>query len=329
MKTYIGFVSMILVSVSSVGLVYAKDDELKRIETSLPQTVKGTHAIAASTIARWMNEIEIALSSNDYDFVVSCEFSFQFRKNEVSYVGMDGVNFRWAERHLNNEKRLITTIQPLLGNEAIAKNDGVASDESSQADMLQRGARALLWRMSGGGPPDDILREGPPSDFQLIFKMDRVFHPVRATVVQLSQTLVGESSRLSGHSILKETIQGSVKAGPYVHVLISIGGTVQMMVTFLDEVPVQTEVWHDVNEKNGEPIVHDVIRSYWREYKKGLRLPIKINGVRQHKVRPCELVANIPWKIGKDVDDVLFDRDSLGWVAADHSVPVLKQEQVK
>jgi hypothetical protein len=307
---------------SHVHTVVAEDAPgLKRIPTPLPELVATMRDVPMTTIQEWMTDVELATIATNFDFSAQCDFAWssQSAGREISYV--ESTHFRWAENKEQDCKRVIVLVQPLLGNEAIALEDGPIVDNSRQLDYFLQSGEVLLdtHQESNLGRLERLLT-GKPSDYAAKLQYAHVFHPCRAAVVGFVQILYGGAQQIERHSILRETFQGSMTSGQYTHVLLRIGGTqpTHIMVTFADKCPVQREAWKEVDPATKKPLVYEVTRSEWKEHDQGTWLPVQIHAVRTHERRPGELKATVSWQLGKNVDPALFQKETIGWTSPMH-----------
>jgi hypothetical protein len=100
-----------------------------------------------------------------------------------------------------------------------------------------------------------------------------------------------------------------------------IGGSkasTRRIVAFEDGYPVQSDNWSRVDKKTGRPVPYDSVYTLWKE-REGVKVPVSLKGVRNHKVRPSEMSFDIEWNLGDDVSEDLFDESTLGLLSIDLS----------
>ena len=301
-------------------------DELQRIPIPTPDAVAAEEAFPAHEIEGWMDEVVLATESRDVDFSAVCEMSFSGSKGHgLGVVGLRSINFRWAENREDAAKRVIVESQDLMANEAIAFDEGEAHDTLRRLDFLWKENK--VW-VSSGSESIHLNEFGALAGFRRVvpnsiddwtaanvMRLQRVFHPCRASVTGFAQTWAGYSMSIEDHSVLRSTIRGSFNDGMYTHVLLRIGtdqlGSNQM-VTFRDKLPVQLESWEEVDPKTKKALSFAVTRTAWKEIEKGIFLPVRLHAVRQHRRHPGELRAEITWRVGRNVDKSLFELSTMG-----------------
>ena len=74
--------------------------------------------------------------------------------------------------------------------------------------------------------------------------------------------------------------------------------------------PVQWD-WVSVS-KDEKFQVWESTRTEWKEFGTDIKLPIKMHGVRTHRVRPGEFYFEFDWLLGENVSEGIFDKETIG-----------------
>ena len=288
------------------------EEQFVRIKTPSPASMEG-HLEDAGLVLKWISASEVITSTHIFECAAVYESSItSFGLNSDAIVTSQRLNatvgsFRLAEDMGASVRRLIATRQP-------AFVDGMTDDAKaklvSMTDYFEAKNKALVRKASGLVSYENVV-EGEASELVGVTKNTGAFHPVRACVTPLVQTLSGGSLNVHGHSVLPSTIKGVVKDAKHTFALLVVQD-VQLVLVFADECPVQVEVSRTGRGNVGTPEITDLIQSRWSEVADGIFLPVRIRGMHRSLVRSAELDAKISWRLNNHVDQKLFEKATVG-----------------
>lgn len=299
-----------------------EEDRFAVIDTPLPRDTEGHFDTEVSKISEWMSEIIELTTAKRYCYRVISEVSATYNVAKPEYAFQSrSLNFIRAEDPGKQIERTIVVSQSLTEDNAIRTKNGITLDQAVEFDLYRSPNEASMVRpVSPTGviygpiyPPDGDER------FEVRLRHSKIFSPLLACFVPVSQTINGSGMSMRSHSLVPKAIKGSRTIGEYTHVMVVVGST-SMMITFKEERPVQLEHWSKVDEKSGEPVVSDRIGMRWAKCESGESVPVRIHGFRVARVFPGEFICKVDWKFGENVNKDYFDPASQGFIGFDELV---------
>lgn len=272
----------------------------------------GLKAEDARDVGSWMTDLEVAFSVNDYDVWVHGEYgrTYTMRDGAGSTV-LNALSFRIARDVSNEKRRIISSEQSLLDNPAIDFGNGTAIDRARGFDLLFDDSEDTVF-LRRAGARNTI--SGKSREVVEMIPRQVVFHPFRASVTGVDQILNGGGGKISGHSVSRSTAKRIAKRGPLTFVWLEVGGSqasVNQIVAFDKGCPVQVDQWFAIDKITDRIIPYETVRTEWKEVEEQ-SLPIRVYGVRSHKVRPAEFYFEYEWQWKVGVPAELFTVESLG-----------------
>lgn len=264
-------------------------------------------------VVTWMSDLEATFLVDSFDLTVTGEYGRSSAGSRgVGQTLLNSLSFRTARNAENDRWRQISSEQSLLGNPTIDSQSGFVTDRTMSFDLLS-GSHDKQAYLRLGRSRDTFVDE--KATILAMVPNQAVFHPFRASVTGVDQILNGHAAKISGHSLLAHTIKRVLKKDKYTFVWVEILGNnsgVNQIVTFDEGYPVQVDHWAGIDEKADSFVTYETTRTVWREHKAGKRLPHQLYGIRNSKSRPAEFYFECDWRWGKDVDEALFNPDTLG-----------------
>lgn len=309
-------VMAVLVTTWSTAFTYScrAEDEPQKIEL-LQVPVEAAFKTALETksvnqVLEWMSDLEANFMVDRHDVVVRGEFGRELSMGGKARPMLMQHNFRFAQSELGNNVRIISSLQDMMANPGARNLMGVMTDGCVELDTLKLGEKG--FRKYRQGPISTMQA----SEIEGTSGYRPVFHPFRAAVTSVDQVLNAGSQDLEKHSVRKKTIKRIAKQGKTTFVWLEIGGSrasTRRIVAFQNGCPVQVTNWSRLDPVTRRPVAYDTIRTVWKEAGDKW-IPVRMYGVRKHKVRPAEFTFTFEWNIGDKVDAELFKADSVGKV---------------
>lgn len=305
------------IALSASGQVEQKpdqEDSLQRITTPSINLMDGAFDVPIGDVISWMADIESQLAANTYEFGVECELSQMFNTQKLGTLPVVlALNYRYGYAPGGFE-RFVASNQSLLNNPSLGSdNGGEVLDLSKHFDYLRTptGGRVSKLR-SVFGVTREASRDIEADDVMSLIRMNRIFHPVRASTAGLGQISDGSAFKTSRHNVVRKVIKGTLRVGLYTHVLLQVGAEghpLFHLITFLDKKPVQYE---GSTKLDGEIRVYEITRSCWEEVADGFVVPTEIHAIRNRRSRSGELVGRIRWAVADKVTPGMFSMETLG-----------------
>ncbi len=257
-------------------------------------------------VSKWASEAEAWCATTSYEVFGKGEFGRSVSVRGATVSLFKAVRFRLAENPPAEGTRIYCFEAHVLGNEAPVP-DGVVPQNERVSDYLRIGTTG--HRDVGLNEPVEISEVEVSS----IGRGLPMFNPIVASHCGVDQTLSGGALESPWTSFDKQCIRGTHQIGGYLFVLLQYGDSnlrVHYMATFLDGYPVQWD-WVSIS-KNEDFQVWESTRTEWKDFGAEIKLPIKMHGVRGHRVRPGEFYFEFDWLLGKNVSEGIFDKETLG-----------------
>lgn len=305
-----------LVAFSDPASAASDSDEFSKIDTPSPRDTEGHFDTKIGEISEWMSAIVELTKTKRYCYRVISEQAITFKLPDIeNALQITSLNFIRAEDPATQIERVIVVSQPLMTNNAIRTQNGVALDRTVEFDLYRSRQEASMVRpvSSTGVVFGKIYPNVGDDRFDQQLRLSRLFSPLMACVVPVAQTIKGFEGSIERHSILPKTVKGVRTVGPYTHTLVIVGST-SMMITFKDKRPVQLEHWSHLDKKTGEPVVTDRVRVRWQKCESGELVPVNIQGMRAARIWPGEFSCKVYWTFGKDVGEDYFDQATQGFI---------------
>ncbi len=307
-------VVIVLQSVATPNARGQDNDRLKRIKVPLPSAVIEGGRDKVPEVTRWMSDIVTATTAHSFECTVQYSMSrtglTKKHLNDDSRFGSaiaNVGNFRLGREIGSGTRRIVSSYQPMSGH---SYDQEELLRRTRMVDIYERDGKTVI-ALANGHAANDYLLRGDVGEFTYFLESSGAFHPVRAAVVPVVQTLTGGAMEEHAHSILPNRMKGVLTIGQYTHVLIDFT-RLRMIVTFQEKCPVQLEIWWPRGEREEDREITDVVRSVWRNASKDTRLPVRIQAMHLSQVRTAEYTADIQWRIGDAVEKRFFDRSTLG-----------------
>lgn len=282
------------------------EQSLPRIPLPSPVFFEGVDDSHVRDVTKWANEAEAWCATDRYEVFGKGEFGRVVILRDVSVSLFKAVRFRLAEDPPAERKRIYCFQAHVLGNEAPVPEGMIPQDERA-SDYLKTGT--TVYRVGGSKEAVEI----PEFEVARLGRGLPTFNPIVASHCGVDQTLNGGALESPGTSFGKRWIRGTHQIGGYLHVLMEYGdGNLRLnyMATFLDGYPVQWD-WVSVS-KDEKFQVWESTRTEWKDFGTDIKLPIKMHGVRTHRVRPGEFYFEFDWLLGENVSEGIFDKETIG-----------------
>lgn len=275
-------------------------------------------------VGELLQNLEAWFATEDFDLAVKGEFgrTFSSRQGPKRTV-LNSLAFRIAVSRDEGKRREITHLQSLLENPIADIGEALPSQESPllKAMLIDNGRRVDIlqnFRTNSGSlrlNRSRIQRTFELDEMQRVIPHRITFQPCRAALTGVDQILNGGAQSLGLHNLRRNTIKKVAKRNGVTFFWVEIVGkqaSVFQIVAFENGLPVQIDQWAKTDESTNRIVLYETVRTQWAEIKPDLNLPVRLEGVRRHAVRPADFSFQCRWRLGEDIDPALFDIESLG-----------------